>query len=58
VKTGSTDRHHLAAEPDADEDEAVAEVVDEPIVAPTPTTRRSSPPRSYRDLDSIPDDYD
>ena len=43
VRTGSTDRHHLI----------VDEIADEPILTPEP--RR---PRTYRDLDEIPDDLD
>jgi ribonuclease E len=43
AKTGSVDRHHLIVE---EEDE------EEPL---TPTPR---PPRTYRDLDEIPDDFE
>jgi ribonuclease E len=48
VKTGSTDSHQFAADD-------VAEEAEEPIV---PAARPASRPRSYRDLDAIPDDYD
>lgn len=44
VRTGSTDRHQLIVDEDAEE---------EPIV-PSPARR----PRTYRDLDEIPDDLD
>jgi hypothetical protein len=43
VRTGSTDRHHLI----------VDEVADEPLA---PVTGRR--PRTYRDLDEIPDDLE
>jgi hypothetical protein len=42
VRTGSTDRHQL-----------IVEEVEPPILPATP-----QPPRTFRDLDEIPDDFD
>jgi ribonuclease E len=53
VRTGSTDRHLMKDEP-ADHEPHAPPVPVDPIPAPT---RRASP-RTYRDLDAIPEDFD
>ena len=61
VKTGSTDKH-LVDDAAADEEPEV-DVIEEiaEVEAPAPVARRRvsrKAPRSYSDLDAIPDDYD
>ncbi|HEV7301382.1 MAG TPA: Rne/Rng family ribonuclease [Tepidisphaeraceae bacterium] len=64
VKTGSTDKHLVAEEVDADEEvapevDAIEDTAEAEAPAPARRVRTSRrAPSSYSDLDAIPDDYD